>query len=261
MRCPVCDCESEFRVFYRRELTLFRCTCGFVFQNPKTVLTDYGEWYGNRPLNGWLHPWREPILLDTARRIAALQTGLLLDVGAGDGHFVACCQRVGLECVGVEGDSRLADYAARRTGVHVQQGMYRREMFGAGSFDAVSLIQVLEHAPEPQTVLRTVREHLRPGGLVAIEVPSLNAPHFLAYRATGIPWFVKHPRGVLYSHCGYYSPRTVRRLVERCGFDVCDLVVGRWGVRTGVQARIGRVIDPALNRLGIGGILLLARKR
>jgi hypothetical protein len=97
--------------------------------------------------------------------------------------------------------------------------------------------------------------------MVVIEVPSIHAPHFLAYRLTGIEWFVKPPTGVITTHQGYYRPRTLVTLVTGIGFSIVELTTGRWRVKYGgLISSMARLTDPLFDILRIGGILLIGRK-
>lgn len=60
--------------------------------------------------------------------------------------------------------------------------------------DAITLIQTLEHIPAPAEVLDAAHGHLRPGGTLMIEVPSLHAPNYLLRMFTGWRRFVAPPR-------------------------------------------------------------------
>jgi SAM-dependent methyltransferase len=131
-------------------------------------------------------------------------------------------------------------------------------MFKPGSFDVVSFIQVVEHVPDPVGVLRSACSHLRPGGLVCIEVPSRYAPHFLLYQATRLRRLIEPPRGVIPQHVGYHHPASIRLAAKRAGFKEVSLTTGRWGVKyCGWKRLVGLAVDPLLNAASIGGILYL----
>jgi hypothetical protein len=120
----------------------------------------------------------------------------------------------------------------------------------------ITFIQVVEHLLNPLEILEIVQYHLKPGGIIMIEVPSRFAPHFLAYKATGIKWFVKPPDGVIDCHVSYFSPRSMRHLTQLAGFSEQSLVTGRWKAKyRGLLRYVAVFTDPIMNALGIGGIL------
>jgi len=269
MSCSLCGADDSggFRRWFAGEVNLYRCRrCGFVFQYPFRI-----EWTARESGDDldflergqrFKYPRRHRVLAnirDVCRSFSP--GGRLLDIGCGDGHFLSLCAEAGYECHGVEPRSELADYAAGVSGAEVRDSVYAEELFPAGAMDVVSMIQVLEHMEHPKVVLGAARRHLREGGYVVIEVPSITAPHFLAYRMTGLRWFVRPPTGVIRPHVGYYSPGTLRALAERCGFRTMRLVTGRWRFKYGgMLGRSGHVLDPLLNVLRVGGILYVGRK-
>jgi SAM-dependent methyltransferase len=271
--CAVCgEARPEsFKVWYDGFVKLYRClACGFVSQFPGpgkfTIVTDYQDSYTLSFLNNgqeFMYPKRRCVLQDIASRIAAVKKGGdILDVGCGDGHFLYLCSQMGFCCSGVEDSKALSTYASQKAGAQVLQGLYAKDMFPAESFDVITLIQVLEHIPNPIDALETAYYHLRPNGILVIEVPSIRSPHFLAYRLTGIKEFVKPPRGVVYCHFGYFAPKSLTTLTAKCGFKEISVVTGRWQYKyPGYLKPLGKVLDPLLNAVRVGGILYMGAKR
>lgn len=269
--CAVCGetRPESFKVWFDGFVKLYECrACGFVSQFPgpgeSTIMTDYEDFYSVDFLNHdeFKYPGRRRALQDIADRIARLKgEGDILDVGCGDGHFLYLCSKMGFNCSGVESSRALSEYAATKTGARVVLGLYNKRMFPAESFDIITLIQVLEHVPEPVETLEAAHYHLRKNGLLLVEVPSIHSPHFLAYRWTGVKKFVKPPNGVIRSHIGYYHPKSLTTLTQKCGFETADLVTGRWQYKySGFLGGLGKGLDPLLNAVQVGGILYLGSK-
>ena len=270
--CSVCG-ESRgegFRHFfngYGGAVKLWCCrTCGYVAQN-----IGPGRWEPPNELAGgavenflaggqqWMYPHRRRVLSDICRRISrVIPSGRLLDVGCGDGQFLHLCKQAGYTSIGVEPSATLSEHAAMAAGVEVRAGEYSASSFAADSFDIVTFIQVLEHIPAPAEVLDAAREHLRPGGLLVIEVPSIRSPHWIAWRATRWARLLENRFGVFPAHVGYYSPKSLAELTRRAGFREISLITGRWRFKyTGLLRTVAYPIDPLLNRLRIGGILYM----
>jgi SAM-dependent methyltransferase len=78
-----------------------------------------------------------------------------LDIGCGDGYFLRrspARERVGL-------DKLLGDEVTTRLD------------FPDASFDVVSMLAVIEHLPDPRTVLAEIHRVLRPGGRLVLTTP------------------------------------------------------------------------------------------
>ena len=74
--------------------------------------------------------------------------------------------------IGVERDpDHLREAARRYPWLTVVEGDASALPFEDGSVDAVVMLDVLEHVPEPRAVLTEVRRVLRPGGVVVLSVP------------------------------------------------------------------------------------------
>jgi len=270
--CAVCgEIKPEmFKIWFDGYVKLYRCMmCGFVAQYPGpgkfTVVTDYQDFYSLDFVNKgqeFMYPKRRRALQDILNRLTTQKTSdRVLDVGCGDGHFLYLCSQKGFDCYGVEDSIALSSYASQKTGAKIAQGLYDREMFPQDYFDIVTFIQVLEHIPNPVSALEIAKYHLRDKGILVIEVPSIHSPHFLAYQCTGIKWFVKPPDGVIYSHYGYYTPKSLKALTKRCGFKELKITTGRWQYKyDNLLGKVGKIIDPLLDSLKIGGILYIGQK-
>lgn len=86
----------------------------------------------------------------------------LLDVGCSSGAFLVAARETGLDAEGVE-ISPEAAAAARRAGFRVFTGLLEDAAYPDASFDAVTLIELLEHLREPRALLAECRRILRPG--------------------------------------------------------------------------------------------------
>lgn len=123
----------------------------------------------------------------------------LLDVGAGQGGAVLEALERGADAWGLEpGEGfgwvarRRLEAAGRRPG-RITCGIGEALPFGTGTFDYVVTLQVLEHARDPEAVIREIARVLESGGrcfMACENYLSFREPH---YR---VPWFPLLPRRI-----------------------------------------------------------------
>ena len=132
-----------------------------------------------------------------------------LDVGCAFGGFVAAAQQAGYQAQGLD----ISEYAiahAKKQGLPIQQGDLSNNTLADESFDVITMIEVLEHLPEPQKVLKHITRLLRPGGLALIQTAN-----FLGWQAR---WAGKNYHYYLPGHLYYYSTNNLRQLFSDWGF-------------------------------------------
>ncbi len=161
------------------------------------------------------------------RTIAALlgkrpATIRLIDVGCSRGQFVQAASEMGFQAEGVEPAPNIAA-GARAAGLKVHQGLLEELRLPAGSFDAATLFEVVEHLREPRTLLRECHRILKPGGVLVISTG--NAASWTA-AVMGSRWdyFDMTKDG---GHISFYSPASVRRLAANCGYAVARIETAR----------------------------------
>jgi len=136
---------------------------------------------------------------------------LVLDVGCGVGLLLDEARRRGWRTQGVE----LSDWGVRRArhlGLDVFQGTLEEAGFEPGSFDAVFMVDVLEHLADPVRTLAKVSQVLRPGGVLCVVTPNAASA---AARVLGRRWW-----GMLPGHVVLFPHRRLCELLRTLGFGV-----------------------------------------
>jgi SAM-dependent methyltransferase len=204
-------------------ITLVRCRgCGVLALHPqpndvKLRLAYAAEYYGASPrkfvgpvarLVEWFQDGR-------ARSVArhAPRGGRVLDIGCGNGGFLAGIARLGLAAEGTEWTAESARRASGHPGVTVHVGELGALALPAGRYDAVTLWHVLEHVRDPAATLAEARRLLRPGGRLHVSMP--NAASWQA-RRFGADWFHLDPP----RHLCLFGTGNFERLLRRRGFAV-----------------------------------------
>lgn len=135
----------------------------------------------------------------------------VLDVGSGSGEMLCALQACGHRVTGIEADTVYAAYARDEYGVDVRAGGVLDVEFPAGAFDCMTMFHVLEHQPDPVSVLVRIRGWLADGGLLVVEVPNLDSPH-------------QHPgRRFHYAHVMGFTASSLKLAAKRAGFRVVEV--------------------------------------
>jgi SAM-dependent methyltransferase len=144
--------------------------------------------------------------------------GRVLDVGAGYGFFLEAAEKAGYQTDGMEISEHAAEQARQRIkGRVVQQGAEEPFPFADGEFDAVTLLDVIEHLQDYDTALASCRRVLKPGG--KLFVITLNA-HSLARPLLGKRWaWYQDP-----THIHMFTPRMLREGLTGAGLEVETLI-------------------------------------
>jgi 2-polyprenyl-3-methyl-5-hydroxy-6-metoxy-1,4-benzoquinol methylase len=141
--------------------------------------------------------------------------GHLLDVGTAAGSFLHIAAERGWEVQGCEPNRWLCDWGRKHYGLDIREGTIFDQRYPDGSFDAVTLWDVLEHTPDPLGLLQECRRVLKVGGLLVVNYPDIGS--WIA-RIMGKRWVF-----LLSVHLYYFTRQTMRRLLERAGFEVAAM--------------------------------------
>src|SRR6267142_2041504 len=188
----------KLQLAVRRQLQCLGCEMNALPQSPSSIASEAEvrslllryrreNWAGIQPvdvqerlvetyLNG---DWTEPL-----RRVAAYvqlsAKSNLLDLGCGVGSFVVACRKLGLQCFGVEPD-RIGN-GTELSAIQIARRRWAEPVFLAGagenlpfqdgSFDLVTMNQVIEHVSDQVAVIREAVRVLRSGGVLYVNCPN-----------------------------------------------------------------------------------------
>lgn len=168
----------------------------------------------------------------------------LLDVGCGPGFFLKTAIARGWHGHGVE-PSALACAHARGLGADVTEGFFNNETAQElGRFDAVNLTNVLEHVPDPITIVERATCLLKPGGVLCVGVPNDFSPFQIAAKNTlGIgAWWIAPPH-----HLNYFDFESLAALLTRLGLCEVERTTS-FPMEAFLMMGINYTPDPALGR-------------
>lgn len=195
-RCAACGEDDSRFIGYRApraydlpknlQARVVRCRrCGLVYPDPMPVPSaeqrelNYGDpaAYFPNPVSEARLSFYAGVLRDMAS--AGAVRGRLLDVGCGRGEMLQVSSAAGWEAVGLEPSRKFADEAKRRFEGQVLNAELATAGLAEESFDAITLISVIQHCQEPRAVLAAARRLLKPGGILFIETMNHDSPVYL----------------------------------------------------------------------------------
>lgn len=199
---------------------LVKCKdCGLQYISPRlrgdVILSSYSE--GEDPTYVSQMAARERTFGDALAHIERVAggRGKLLDVGTAAGGFLAAAKARGWEVEGCEPNRWLANWGSHHYGIRIHPGSVFEQSFEPGSFDVVTLWDVIEHTTNPREVLEHCRSLLRPGGILVVNYPDVGS--WIA-RALGRRWLFLSS-----VHLHYFDRSTMTRLLQSTGFGVTTI--------------------------------------
>lgn len=256
--CPACEAGGGRPAATVRSFQFLRCpACAtlWVAEPPEHVdLYDGPEYFSNPEFGeGSYHGYRDyladrehieakfgEVLEHVERRTAP---GRLLDVGAGPGFMLSAARDRGWAGVGLDLNAWAAARAREDLGVEVREGSLAEAGFEDSSFDAVAMMDLLEHVADPGALVAEAARITRPGGALAVLTPDAGSPVSRALRERW-PELQRAPE-----HLVLFSTRGLAALLERHGWRVAG-----WhpvGKTSSLETLVADV-SPAAPRLGRG---------
>ena len=217
--CPVCGSHGEQIPQYKK-VGLARCDgCGLIFQSitPANARDAYVN--GDYIARHVDYVEEERAAMHIAEQRASwlenfTSPGRLLELGSGRGFFLDAVRSRGFDPLGVEPSPALAERAGLEFGVRVKQGFLEEVDLAGERFESVCMFHVFEHVEEPIELLDRLAGLLQGRCLLVLEVPNL-ASAMARRRAEG--WAAVQPSNL---HITQFTPWSLRRVVERAGFEV-----------------------------------------
>jgi 2-polyprenyl-6-hydroxyphenyl methylase/3-demethylubiquinone-9 3-methyltransferase len=166
-----------------------------------------------------------PLRLEWINGIAPLQGKKVLDVGCGGGILTDAMARTGAQALGID----LATKSLKVAQLHALEAQtpnvqYREVAVEAlaaeqpESFDVVTCMEMLEHVPDPSSIVRACARLVKPGGHVFFSTLNRNAKSFL-FAIVGAEYVLKLlPRGT-HEYAKFIRPSELARDCREAGLD------------------------------------------
>jgi len=233
--CPGCcdvlsspkalGCHKDGDGLYR----LYHCRkCDLQFWHPRKTDSRYYQRLTSGVYDASVGPhglniWHTPFF-----RRFPLNGGRLLDVGCGDGAFIAKALERGFDVTGIDFDGEVIKAIVRDRNINAR-AMSLEQLAAAADggcadggrekFDVVTFFEVLEHQDDLLKFLEQVRMLMNKGGWIAGTVPNRN--RFIIKRE-----YQDYPP----NHFIYFSRQSLKNLLERAAFTDIEIHDREYGL-------------------------------
>ena len=167
-----------------------------------------------------------PLRLDWIDQLATLRGKAVLDVGCGGGILAESMARRAGHVTGIDLAARplgVARLHALESGVHnLDYREVATEALAAetpGAFDVVTCMEMLEHVPDPSSVVRDCSTLVKPGGWVFFSTLNRNPKSFL-FAIIGAEYVLNLlPKGT-HEYAKFIKPSELARWMRDAGLEL-----------------------------------------
>ena len=218
MNCPACENSKSISIGIKNDYRLEKCrNCGTLFanislENEKTadeVQNLYDHYYDFA--NYELPKAAEMTLQNIVKGFENFRkTNNFLDIGFGEGGMISVAEKNDWRCFGTELSPQALKYGDEK-GWIVSSDASSDERFPKNGFDVVTMIELIEHVPNPDFFFEMAYKLLRPNGLLFMTTPNTNS---INWRWLGKDWSIISPP----EHITIWSPAGLKQALNRNNF-------------------------------------------
>ncbi|MFQ5965420.1 MAG: methyltransferase domain-containing protein [Candidatus Scalinduaceae bacterium] len=224
-KCVICGSPDKKVVFKEFEVDILKCiNCGHVFSSYKAE-QDYDGFFGQEVESNdhfWWNEAHEKMYADFCNRFIIGKSGRLLDVGCGLGYFVRTMVSFPTwQTFGYEISKAAVEFAINSLKLdNISCGKVEASNFPEKYFDIITLWDVTEHIPHPDSLLSYLSSILKDKGFLFIHTPN-NKIQIPKAKLKKLLKGMK--RGISYleakDHINIYSMNTIKKVLQRNGFN------------------------------------------
>jgi 2-polyprenyl-6-hydroxyphenyl methylase / 3-demethylubiquinone-9 3-methyltransferase len=169
-----------------------------------------------------------PVRLAYVEALAPLRGKRALDVGCGGGLLSEAMAKAGATVTGIDlGQTtvQVAELHALESGVSVRyvcESAEAHAQSNANAYDVVTCMEMLEHVPEPQSVMRALYSLVKPGGDVFVSTINRNLKAYLM-AIVGAEYVLRLLERGTHTYERFIRPSELTRWARTAGFDVLDI--------------------------------------
>jgi 2-polyprenyl-6-hydroxyphenyl methylase/3-demethylubiquinone-9 3-methyltransferase len=185
--------------------------------------------------------------LDFIQRYADLQGKRLVDVGCGGGILTEGLAKAGADALGVDLSEDLIDIAdlhGLETGVTAHYQKISAETLAAeqpASFDHVTCMEMLEHVPDPASIIQACATLVKPGGMVFFSTLNRVPKAYLLAIVAAEHVLKMVPKGT-HEYKTFIQPAELSQMARNVGLELQAMIGIEYSPFT-KEFRLGKDID------------------
>jgi 2-polyprenyl-6-hydroxyphenyl methylase / 3-demethylubiquinone-9 3-methyltransferase len=166
--------------------------------------------------------------VDYINQHAPLAGKRVLDVACGGGILSESMAILGADVTGIDAGQAALTVARRHlkeSGLRIDYQLATAEAYAAahaGSFDVVTCLELLEHVPQPSSVVAACKAMVKPGGDVIFATLNRNPKSFL-FAIIGAEYILKLVRKGTHTYGKFVKPAELEDRGKICGLRLRDL--------------------------------------
>jgi 2-polyprenyl-6-hydroxyphenyl methylase/3-demethylubiquinone-9 3-methyltransferase len=169
-----------------------------------------------------------PLRLEWINARAPLAGKNVIDIGCGGGILAESMARKGAKVTGIdlsEKALKVADLHSLESGVQVRYQLVAAEDMAAqeaGQYDVVTCMEMLEHVPDPASIVHAAATLVKPGGKVFFSTLNRNPKSYL-FAVIGAEYLLRLlPKGT-HDYAKFITPAELSQYIRNAGLQVDSL--------------------------------------
>jgi 2-polyprenyl-6-hydroxyphenyl methylase/3-demethylubiquinone-9 3-methyltransferase len=175
-----------------------------------------------------------PLRLDWIQKHTEIQGKKVLDVGCGGGILTESLAKIGAHAKGID----LSEKALKVAEYISAENLANKE---AGQYDVVTCMEMLEHVPDPQSIIKACSALAKPGGKVFFSTLNRNPKSYLL-AVIGAEYILRMlPKGT-HDYKKFIKPSELHGFLQDAGLEMNEIIGLTYNPITEVYA-LGRDTD------------------
>jgi 2-polyprenyl-6-hydroxyphenyl methylase/3-demethylubiquinone-9 3-methyltransferase len=170
-----------------------------------------------------------PLRLAWIQEHVSISGKKVLDVGCGGGILAESMAVAGAQAKGIdlsEKALKVADLHSLESGVQVQYEYISAEDLAkkeAGQYDVVTCMEMLEHVPDPLSIIKSCAALVKPGGKVFFSTLNRNPKSYL-FAIIGAEYILRIlPKGT-HDYKKFIKPSELNEFIREAGLELNELI-------------------------------------